>query len=567
MISLPAEQQKIYDVLVVQPRSGMSDADKRTLDRLIEIKDRLEREQQRQERKKQRQYEPFPDGFKEGISHFDDYPHLAKQFMKNHPLFYDLNKNFWIWNKEEFKWKMVDDTSVMNGIDDALTHPGFTTRSAVKNEVLEALRREGRRNIPKPANPNWVQFKGKVYDVLTGECFDATPEYFITNPIPWKVGDTEDTPTIDRLMREWVIGGEQDETWVETLHETCAYTMLSTQPLQKIFADTGKGANGKGCRKKLLQKFLGPGNYAETELKLLAELRFETSIIYKKLAVFMSELNEEGLENTIQLKKLSGEDEIRYEFKGKGSFSEPSYTTALIGTNTLPVPTDKSEGFFRRWIIIDFPNTFEVGRDVIGEIPDVEFENWARKLLRIARELLEKKRFTNEGSTAEKTSRYEQRSNPVKHFINEFYDENTDGRVEYKEFYDELQAWLPAHNHRQLTTKAVTALLKSIGLDTGRKDVKIIRGKDERGFDIEEWITKNFIFGLTHKPKGTISPTAKTLILEAVKASKPYPIPTHTLEAIFVKQGGNAENFKNTIKAMLQNGELTEPKSGEVMQK
>lgn len=435
------------------------------------------------------------------IRTWSDYVDLAQRFYNIQPIYYDKTKTWWLWNKDEYKWVMVDDTDIMNAIDNALEDRRKTTESKMKGEILEALRRVGRLNAPEPMKPTWVQFKNKIYDIATGENFESTPKYFAANPLPWNVGTSMETPTIDRLLCEWAYKPDyQDETWANTLLEIIAYSMLSCQPLQRLFALTGAGANGKGTYLKLIKKFIGKENIAVTELRLLTSRSFESSALYKKLIVFMSEVQEQDMKSTNLIKAIAGEDPVRYEFKGKTSFQEDSYATCIVATNSLPTTPDRSVGFYRKWLIIDFPNVFEITPNLIDTIPEVEFENLALKCITKARDLLESGKFTNEGTMEERAARYESRSNPVGHFITEFYEEDSDGQTIFKDFFDELQPWLVKNNHRKLTTKATSALLKELGWTIKTKDIKSYTGvTDNYGEDKHEWKTKTLIFGIRRK--------------------------------------------------------------------
>jgi len=443
--------------------------------------------------------EPAKKQLQVGVTQFTDAAALAVNFIEKCPTYFDGSGQWWLWEPDSFKWKMCDETQILIKIEDAYERSSFTTAPKNKQEILEVVRRAARRNTPEKALPTWVQFKDTIYDVITGEHFPASSKFFIVNPIPWKMGETEDTPTIDNLLREWVVKEKtQDETWIKTLEEIAAYTMLSFQPLQKMFATVGIGRNGKTKYQELVGKFVGSENVGVSELKLLTTGRFEYSALYQKLAVFLSELEESELKDSTLLKKMCGEDLIRYEFKGKTPYNERSYATCLMATNALPVSNDKSEGYFRRWVIVDFPNQFEVGRDVIGEIPEYEFENWARKLLRIARELLNRKTFTNQGTIKQTTERYEERSNPVAAFIKDHYNEEPNAHVVFRDFYSELSTWLPLNNHRQLSVKMASELLKDCGFVTAVNRIKT-------SSETSDTVQKVVIFGLTPKPENYAS--------------------------------------------------------------
>jgi hypothetical protein len=127
-----------------------------------------------------------------------NYIENVKCFYKIQPFFYDKSGMFWFWRGN--KWEIVDDIDVMNAIDKELSFGGETVTSGVKNNYLEAFKRVGRIKIPKDAPKTWVQFKDKIFDIKTQKIFNATSEYFICNPIPWKLGKSNKTPIIYPLL-------------------------------------------------------------------------------------------------------------------------------------------------------------------------------------------------------------------------------------------------------------------------------------------------------------------------------------------------------------------------------
>lgn len=403
----------------------------------------------------------------------------AKSFTIKQPLFYDKAGMWWVWNFEKFCYVKSDDVDILNGISKNMNLD--TTNGKIKTEIINALKQIGRMNIPENPKKNWVQFKDKIIDVKTGEEFESTPNYFITNPIPFSIGESEDTPTMDKLFRDWVVMEDvQDESYIKTLYEHIAYSTLQDQFLQRLFAYTGSGSNGKGCFLKLVRKFLGEDNIGTTELKLLATKQFESSALYKKQAVFMTEVDAYDMQNTNLLKKLTGEDDIRYEFKGKTPFKEKSCTTAFIATNSLPVTPDKSIAFYRRWSIVDFPHIFEVGKDIVDEIPDIEFNNLAKKCIRICKELYIKLKITNEGSVEDRMKRYEARSNPLMRFIEERCEERPDDHTIFNVFYIEFCKYLKENRLRLMTKITLSRGLKNEGFQ-----VKGRRTMADDGSDIQ----------------------------------------------------------------------------------
>lgn len=424
----------------------------------------------------------------------------VRNFIKLQPLFYDKANIWWMWNHEETCWEMSDEVDILNKIRRA-NHDTVTSKE--KAEIINALKQVGRENAPEEVTRNWIQFKNKIVDVETGDIFPATPKYFITNPIPFKIGDSENTPTMDKYFGEWAIKeGLQDKTYINTLYEIIAYSCMKKQFLQRMFAFVGSGSNGKGVYISILKKFLGKNNVCSTELSVLANNQFESSALYKKQACFMGEVDAEDMKNTNLIKKLAGEDDIRYCFKGKTPFTEESSTTCFMNTNSLPISPDKSKGFYRRWLIVDFPHEFPVGKDILATIPEVEFENLSKKVIKICQEILKSKKFTNEGDINTRIKRYEDRSNPMIRYIEDFCEEDPEKYIVLKSFVNNLNQYLTKNRLRMVTVKYVAKKLREEGFEV----------KGRRVYLGDDYVQTTCVFGLDLKDYGEEFVNPKTPI-------------------------------------------------------
>lgn len=404
---------------------------------------------------------------------------LAKHFYDKSPYFYDKNKIWWVWDKEINAWKMIDEIDILNIIDAIYATRMDTIDSKTKNEMMEGLRRVGRLSLPKPAPNDCLQFKNIIIGIETNIKQTPTPDFFFVNPIPWELTDKEETPTMDKLFEEWV-----GKEYVQTLYDIIAYCLLPSYPLHRVFCFNGAGMNGKSKFMSLISKFLGRENCCSTDLDSLLDSRFESAKLYKKLFCSMGETNLTAMKKTQRLKRLTGEDFIGFEFKNKNPFEDVNYAKICIATNSLPVTYDKTVGFYRRWLIIDFPNQFDEGRDVLKDIPDDEYNNLATKSVRILKELLIRRQFWNEGSIEEKQQKYEDHSNPVRRFINEECRRDLNGKIAFSDFEEQLNIWLNEHQYRRLVTKEITNTLSFEGFEKKRVHNKNRMGDDSTGIYI-----------------------------------------------------------------------------------
>lgn len=392
---------------------------------------------------------------------FTDKKYQTEEFGKIQPIFYDKSGSWWLWNNSNYCWEIVDDIDILNMIEESSPEADIIN-SKSRGEILNALKQYGRKKIPKEIKPTWIQFKGKIIDFKTGEKFIASPEYFVTNPIPWELNKDkfEETPIMDKIFTEWV-----GEKFVKILYEIIAYCLISDYPIHRLFCLIGAGSNGKGCFLRLIENFIGKRNVTASELDTLLTSRFEITRIYKKLVCIMGETNFAEISKTSIIKKLTGQDIIGFEYKNKTPFEGNNYAKIIIATNNLPTTTDKSIGFYRRWCIIDFPNRFSEKKDILKDIPNEEYESLALKSLSILKDLLERKEFTNEGTIEERAKKYEDKSDFLEKFIKEFTEESLDSHIWKNEFEKKFNEWCRSNRYREMSSVVLGRAMKERGME------------------------------------------------------------------------------------------------------
>lgn len=402
----------------------------------------------------------------------------AENFHEVQPFFYDRSGMFWLWNRElEYYERLQRDEELLNLIYD---HTGMdTTVTKNKAELLNALKQVGISKIPKEPPKTWIQFKNGIVDVsdFREEIILPSPKYFITNPLPWELHEETNCPYFDNLFEEWV-----GKEYVQTLYEIIAYCMLPDYPIQRMFCFVGEGLNGKSCFLNIIREFLGNHNVCATDLDRLLTSRFEVSRLYKKLACFISETNFGEMKQTSMLKQLTGNDYMAFEYKGKDNFEAVNYAKIIISTNSLPETNDKTIGFYRRWLLIDFPNKFTEKKDVLGMIPAEEYDRLASKIITVLADLIRKREFFNEGSLEARQKKYEGLSNPLDKFLKEFTEEDYDSYIWKNDFERKFSAWCKENRLREMSEVVIGKKMKARGIQQDLKHAEWMReGTSQRG--------------------------------------------------------------------------------------
>ena len=206
------------------------------------------------------------------------------------------------------------------------------------------------------------------------------------------------------------------------IQELIGYCLLKTNKFQKAFMFNGSGDNGKSVLIYVIEKFLGEDNCTSVTLQKLEFDKFSVANLYGKLANICADLPSAALGVTENFKKITAGDRIEGEKKFQGSFYFRPYSKIINSANRLPEVTDESYAFFKRWIIVNFPNTFTIGKgktdvNLSGKLTKQEeldgILNWAIEGLQ---RLVSNKKFSKYGDIEEIQEEYLRKSNSVAAF-------------------------------------------------------------------------------------------------------------------------------------------------------
>jgi len=444
---------------------------------------------------------PIPSGFlremfeEKRTLDFNNKHYLARAIIKRWPVYFDEHGLWWRWVPERFSWEQTDEHFILGGLSEEFrdyNKDKITYQAKTKTQLLTALQQQSRLPAfaPKEPKKSWVQFGSRVYDLETGEDFEATPEYFLTQAFPHEVGENEDCPTIDELFKDWAIARDlkhrqSGESWVATLYDLLAYFTLPEQTEQIVTVLLGTGRNGKTKYLELVEAFLGKDNVAWTDFDSLTE-RFGSAVLYKRKLGVVSETDAEIFFNKKKgenlMKRLSGDSKMSFEFKGKDQFQEEITSKIVIPTNNLPLAKCGGDSFYRRFMVVDFPNQFKITPHLLERIPPEEYNALAKKVLRLARELWNGRQITNLGDFQERKKRYQARANlDMPRFIAENCEIDSRYNEKWSRFFEHFKYWLGG-DHKDLTANHASRILNTLegGAFSERQNLDCEDGKKQR---------------------------------------------------------------------------------------
>lgn len=204
------------------------------------------------------------------------------------------------------------------------------------------------------ADADYIAFTNGIYDLKTGSLMPFSPEFVITNKIPWEYDPTIWSEFADKTLHRLACG---DSGIYDLLEEVIGYLFYRRNELRKSFILLGDKANGKSTYLDMLKTLLGDGNTSALDLSELGE-RFKTAELFGKLANIGDDIGDEFIANPAVFKKLVSGDRVNAERKGQDPFDFSSYAKLLFSTNSMPRIRDKTGAVLDRIVLVPFKAQF-----------------------------------------------------------------------------------------------------------------------------------------------------------------------------------------------------------------
>ena len=199
--------------------------------------------------------------------------------------------------------------------------------------------------------PHWINFKNGMYDPVTKTMHPHKPGYYSINQVPHEYDEkAEYAGTVAEKFFKGIFPDEQDR---EMFFAFCGYCMTADTSLQKFMILIGVPGSGKSTALNMLIDAVGADNVSCITLQDLNE-RFTPTELLGKLLNACADLPKKALDQVDAIKRITGEDLVKGEYKGGKVFAFRSYAKLIFSANEMPVNLDeKSEAFYRRMLSIE----------------------------------------------------------------------------------------------------------------------------------------------------------------------------------------------------------------------
>jgi putative DNA primase/helicase len=362
---------------------------------------------------------------------------LAEHMAKEIPAFYGAG-SFYVYEKGVYR--MHEDLWATNKVRGQMM-----PRSTLLNAINDATG-QWKMLINRPIrdinpNPFIVNLRNGLLNLLDSSFRDHDPAYLSTVQIgaEYRPDLLEETDTGCPIFKAF-LRSVLDEPEIHLLQEIFGYLLIPVNKAQKSFVFVGAPNAGKSTLLAVAQEILlGSENVSNIPWQGLSD-RFNKAELFGKLANIFADLPSKAIDDNGMFKALTGEDYITAERKNKDPFSFRPYARFLFSCNDIPRNYgDRSDGFFRRLIIIRFNRSVPSHKRDAGLREKLAVESdgifmWA--LEGLSRLMSNGYCFTETASTKAELERYKTESSSSLSFADSYLAAENDATVFRDDVYE-----------------------------------------------------------------------------------------------------------------------------------
>lgn len=206
-----------------------------------------------------------------------------------------------------------------------------------------------------------------------------------------------------------------------TVMEHFASCLIKSAKFGKSYMYVGPGANGKSTFLKIVESCLGLENVSHISMHAFEDNRFAKAELDGKMANIYADISNEELNTVSEFKALVTGDPVLAEKKNKNPFTLINKAKMFFSANQIPIVYDESDGFFRRFMIIEWNVRFTDKKAKINLIDGIITEDEKSGILNIlidyAKNLEERGHFLYVETVEQLKARWKEKSNSAQGFI------------------------------------------------------------------------------------------------------------------------------------------------------
>lgn len=417
-------------------------------------------------------------------------PWVVDRVLAKHQLIYSEPTGYMEYDGT--RWRYITDTTVSGYINDVL---GNLARATKTNSVLKTMRPRceiDQVSLKLNQKPVLNMLNGVLrFDGKGGFVFDQkhNPDDYCTYMLPYPYNPDASFGNWADFINSTMDG---DMEAISVLQEYLGYMFFPDCRHEKALCLTGRGSNGKSIFQEAIEAMVGPENFSKVGLTDLSDKANGYSIpqLGSSLINVASETTSDATGAEDKFKMVTSGNAISARQIYKAPITIIPRAKWIVSCNDFIVSrNDKSDGWRRRWLIVDFKlsfvenptlpherkmnlaykNAFKSPEELSGIL------NWV--LIGYTR-LMKQGRFTESKAVNETMKEYREIVDPITVFMQEFK-MPVDGFITRKDLYSAYKEWCSENGHGQMSNgqfmRKFRRLLPEYRREIGEKGVNGVR--------------------------------------------------------------------------------------------
>jgi len=299
-------------------------------------------------------------------------------------------------------------------------------------------------------------------------------EDFLTYVLPFEYSPKAKAPIWENFLNRVL----PDITKQQVLAEYLGYIFINMRvlKLEKVLMLLGGGANGKSVVYEVLNVLLGSENVTNYSLENLTDQTgYYRAMIENKLLNYCSEIGVR-LDSTI-FKQLASGEKINARLPYGNPIHIENYAKLIFNSNNLPESTEKTNAYYRRFLIVEFDQTIpesEQDKELSKKIIDSELSGVLNWVIEGLERLLNQKRFTYSEAVERALNTYKTQSDTVRLFLKEEGYNVSDKVITLQELYVNYKSFCLIDGYKFVNNISFRNQLSNIGITTTRRNTGIV---------------------------------------------------------------------------------------------
>ena len=196
-----------------------------------------------------------------------------------------------------------------------------------------------------------ISVKNGMLDLNSGVLTPHSPDNYNTIYLDWEYKeDVEYSELIDEFMKQISDG---DEKKMQFFYEVAGYCLLKKSIFEKFFIFKGTGGTGKSTFCNLITRMVGKKYVSTVKLNQFDQDYYLATMIDKLVNIDFDASDKKTLEDSGRFKSITCSEPVSVRQIYAAVVEMVSCATVIINANHMPKIADKSDGLYRRMILVE----------------------------------------------------------------------------------------------------------------------------------------------------------------------------------------------------------------------